>query len=62
MLATSHEDRGGWSADPDEDGCDAPPFEYEDEQILTWVGPIATLRADDQRFEMRALTIREMHR
>ncbi|AKF03029.1 DUF4962 domain-containing protein [Sandaracinus amylolyticus] len=58
--ATFHDDRGGWNGDPQEDGCDAAPLSYERDQIVDWAGPIAVLRADLQRFELRAFTVREI--
>lgn len=59
-MVTSHEDGGGWIGDPAGDGCDAPPFSYADDQILSWAGPYATLRADFQDFDFRALSVREV--
>ncbi|UJR84590.1 DUF4962 domain-containing protein [Sandaracinus amylolyticus] len=57
---TQHDDRGGWNGDPQDDGCDAAPLSYERDQIVDWAGPIAVLRADLQRFELRAFTVREI--
>jgi len=59
-MVTSYEDRGGWEGSPADDGCDDAPLEYTDDQILTWAGPIAVLRADDQQFDFRWFSIREI--
>jgi hypothetical protein len=55
------DDTGGWqggSSNPD--GCGAPPFNYADDQLVTWAGPFVSYRFDNLSSDLKWLSAREI--
>ena len=42
------------------DGCDAAPFRYAADQVMTWAGPWVTFRSDSVVMEFKWLSVREV--
>lgn len=55
------DDTGGWqggSSNPD--GCGGPPFNYADDQLVTWAGPYVSFRFDNLSSDLKWLSAREI--
>jgi hypothetical protein len=54
------DDTGGWTAAPATDGCNAAPFNYASDQLVTWAGPYVYLRFDNLSSDFKAMGAREI--
>ena len=54
-------DSGGWQGGAgDPDGCGAAPFNYADDQLITWAGPHVNFRFDNLSADLKWLSAREI--
>jgi hypothetical protein len=54
------DDIGGWTGQPNPDGCSGAPFNYANDQLVTWAGPHAYIRFDNLSSDFKAFTVREI--
>ncbi len=53
--------KGSWAAPAGSlDGCDAAPFSYKLDQLMTWAGPWVTFRSDSIETDFKWLSVREI--
>jgi hypothetical protein len=60
VKINSVDDTGGWMGAANPDGCGAPPFNYANDQLVTWAGPHAYLRFDNLSSDFKAMSAREI--
>jgi hypothetical protein len=53
-------DTGGWAGGSNPDGCGAAPFNYKDDQIITWAGPHVNWRFDFVSADIKWFSAREV--
>jgi hypothetical protein len=53
-------DTGGWTGGAGLDGCDGPPFNFKQDQLITWAGPYVNFRFDNNSSDLRWLSAREI--
>jgi hypothetical protein len=53
-------DTGGWAGAANPDGCGAAPFNYQNDQIITWAGPHVNWRFDFVSADIKWLSAREL--
>ena len=54
-------DNGGWAGGANPDGCGGPPFNYKNDQIITWAGPHVNWRFDFVSVDIKWFSAREMN-
>jgi hypothetical protein len=54
------DDTGGWSSSPGSDGCTSAPYNYKNDQIITWAGPDVDIRFDNLSSDFKAMSVREI--
>lgn len=59
VALTQYDDVPGWAA-TSINGCDAAPYGYSLDQLITWAGPYVTFRADCQNFDFKWASVREV--
>jgi hypothetical protein len=53
-------DTGGWSGAANPDGCNGAPFNYANDEIITWAGPYVNWRFDFVSVDLKWLSAREI--
>ena len=53
-------DNGGWAGGANPDGCGAAPFNYKNDQIITWAGPHVNWRFDFVNVDVKWFSAREV--
>jgi hypothetical protein len=53
-------DTGGWAGGANPDGCGAAPFNYKNDQIITWAGPHVNWRFDFVSADIKWFSVREI--
>jgi hypothetical protein len=59
QKASEADDTGGW-AGGEPDGCDAAPFGFAADQLITWAGPWILFRFDNIESDVKWLSVREI--
>jgi hypothetical protein len=59
VKRTQYDDVPGWAA-TSINGCDAAPYNYTLDQLITWAGPNVTFRGDCQNFDFKWASVREI--
>ena len=66
VKATEVDDLGAWNAQAPPsgtallDGCDAAPFGYKNDTVITWAGPNVTFRVDNLDYDFKWASAREI--
>ena len=61
VKASEAEDASNWYAGTTTlNGCGATPFNYKQNQVVTWAGPWASFRSDDLDYDFKWLSVREV--
>jgi hypothetical protein len=53
-------DTGGWQGGAGLDGCNAAPFNFKQDQLITWAGPYVNFRFDNLSSDLKWLSAREI--
>jgi hypothetical protein len=54
------DDTGGWAGGSNPDGCGNAPYNYKNDQIVTWAGPDVDIRFDNLSSDFKAMSVREI--
>jgi hypothetical protein len=57
---TEVRDTGGWTGGAGLDGCGAAPFNYKQDQLVTWAGPYVNFRFDNLSTDFKWMSAREI--
>jgi hypothetical protein len=57
---TEVRDTGGWAGGAGLDGCGGPPFNYQQDHLVTWAGPYVNFRFDNLSSDLKWLSAREI--
>jgi hypothetical protein len=57
---TEVRDTGGWAGGGAIDGCGASPFNFKQDQLVTWAGPYVNFRFDNLSTDFKWMSAREI--
>ena len=57
---TEVRDTGGWTGGAGLDGCGAAPFNFKQDQLVTWAGPYVNFRFDNLSTDIKWMSAREI--